>query len=353
MQLTQTNFSNLNFKSSQYDKYFDDPKTFGIYIGMSTKYDEPPHEKPDSDDFMSDFLREDELFDEKRDWGDPLYSVYDKNDIELALNKKLEELPPKYRYARDYIENNDLKNHFDYLKKYGGTTVIYTVENGYKKQRECIQERLNQGFNKADIVDIYHSGLVSRGEHKIMDFNLVKKGFDLLKDGVDKEIVTTAMDASKLQKSDGSSYYKPELMDFFLKYPKSRDAVVDKEKGYETFNKKKAERYPEFKVLCEDEKDIPKVFKACEIYETKYSKELNDDLCDLASKLLLKESKWTNEHEMIMESVVSSAPNGRKQQVNRRWCDLVARMADGNYSINSIYGAVVLKLKNVELMNNK
>ena len=167
-----------------------------------------------------------------------------------------------------------------------------------------------------------------------------------IKSGIPVTKCTNAVRDAQLDKEEYDGEFNEELFKFSLKNPYSRHFVVIKRNNHEYFSPKTAKMYTSIKRKCEDKYDVGKIMAACELGDY-YGKYIDENLYNLSLKLLEKDPKWTNEHSRIMDTVVKQKYGER--YINEGKFNLANTMAKGDYSVGSIYAAVVLNHKNTEL----
>ncbi|MCR5265592.1 MAG: hypothetical protein K6E29_03250 [Cyanobacteria bacterium RUI128] len=271
--------SNITFKS-RHDKYFANEVEASLHQII------PEYEDIDLDNIREeepepDMFREDELFDRRRDYITPEYSIYDHNDVKLCDNIIFRDfMSDTINYSR-YVETPSAYDEY-FTKPVVKPFVNYTVDCAYKNEHESFQERLNQGFSREEVSSVYHSALVDTAYEggKRMDLKLSKAGFEVLKSGKSLEDTTKLMENSKLSYADGSTRFNRDLFDFLFAHPDTRGLVVDQHGGYESLRKDIMNVYSEVSEVCKDEKDTKNVLKACQLGSA-YRKSLDNELLKL------------------------------------------------------------------------
>ena len=84
MNITFFNNVSTNFKSSYTDQFFDNPEDINEDHRIIREYEDIPEKSEEDTIFVNDMLREDELFDRKRDSVSSDYKKYDTDDIPLS-----------------------------------------------------------------------------------------------------------------------------------------------------------------------------------------------------------------------------------------------------------------------------
>lgn len=321
--LNTINFGNRNFES-----YLDD---------MSEPYEDeiiPEYEELENPKTREakDFMRLDELYDSRKgDRLDYYYRSYASED-DVAFNDDIiYDLMPKSNRAANYVTSprDSLPANY-YLNNLAKD--VYCADDAYNKEHESFQIRLNQGFKKEDISQIYHSAMRNITEDKkTMDYNLAKKGFNLLESGKPVELVTSVMDGSKIAYADGTTVFKPELFDFLALYPNSRKFVVENKGSHEKLHSDIIAVFSEMQSFCKDEKEIGMVINSCKTGDSndfKVDKELakmcsdmvkNGQTVENATKLIKKsiltKEKGTKVFSQDLFNFLSEYPNDREMVV--------------------------------------
>lgn len=249
----------INFGTRHYEEFLDDLKE-PYEDEIIPEYEELGLDlvQPSSDPF-----REDELFDRRKgDIVDYYYRCYgNEDDIPLNDDIRLRRAPKECRQANFEVEPRYALPANYYLNNLAKD--IYTSENAYQREKESFQTRLNQGFSKKEVSEIYHSSLVNKSEDlKTMDYKLAKVGFELLKSGKTLKDTTKLMEDSKIKYADGSSRFKQELCDFLIQYPNSRKVAVEETKHGERLRTDIIPYYPMIKEYCNDETEATLIIKA-------------------------------------------------------------------------------------------
>ena len=263
MHLLNTSNSFISFKN-RYDKYFDNVEKIDTYA-IIPEYEDIEVEQQNKDT-SSDFFREAELYDRRRDYPTKGYRIYDYDDVELAENMKYRSVPKNILNISRYQENRDFISHPSCIYV-PAKPEFYTVDNAWDKAKESFQSRLSQGFKHSDISNIYHFSLIKVDDegNKKMNLKLADRGFELLKSGRGIYEVAGLMDKSKLSYSDGSQRYSSELLDFLTVYPEARECVVENNRGYESLKKDVMDFYPQISKVCSEGRDINRIVSACQI----------------------------------------------------------------------------------------
>ena len=164
-----TNTHNIISFKSQYDKYFDSCEDAENYRIIPEYEEFDSHSK--QDEISSDFLREDELYDRRRDYPTRIYRIYDYDDVELAENMKYKMVPKDVLNKSSYQESRGFASRpscidVPYRREF------YTVEDAWKEGKESFQSRLDQGFKRSDISNIYHFSLIKVDDEGNKKMNL-------------------------------------------------------------------------------------------------------------------------------------------------------------------------------------
>lgn len=256
---------NTSFRSKYTDKYFDDPESIREDYQLIKEYEDLTDENNKETTFLNDMLRDDELFDRRRDYADSGYNRYDNDDLPLSKSITYRNINKDLVHKSQFIESGHSSSRgcsWNLIP----IPQIYTAENGWGREHESFQERLKQGYKRSDISNIYHFSLVDTGVEgqKRMDFNLAKAGFKLLDRG--KSIYQTAdiMDKSKLHYGDGSTRFNQALCGFLADYPDSRRYVVETKGKSERLRPDIMKIYGELDEICPEWDDKERVIRACQ-----------------------------------------------------------------------------------------
>ena len=281
-------FNNIstNFKGSYTDRFFDNPEDIREDHRIIREYEGIPEKNEEDTIFVNDMLREDELFDRRRDFVNSGYRKYDADDLPLSQNIIYRNL------------NKDLVNKSQFIESGHSSSrglswnpvpsiPFYTVDSSNTREHESFQDRLNQGYKRSDISNIYHFALIDTPipSKKGMDFNLVKAGFQLLDSG--KSIYQTAdiMDKSKVHYANGSTRFNPDLLEFLQQYPDDRSIVVENRGNYERVRSDIMSIYPELNKICPEREDKERVIRVCQTGESK-NKKIDEKLFDICKTKL-------------------------------------------------------------------
>ena len=315
MNITLKNYtpSAITFGSNHKEKLFDDIEAFDDYK-IIPEYDGIQEVIPE-DDERPDIFREYELFDRRKDSCDSHYyhRYGDPEDVQLADKIIYRSIPADSRHFSSYIDT-DIRNYERELPEQSNyINTIYTVENSWKSKHESFQERLNQGFKRSDISNIYHFALINTGieDKKRMDLNLAQKGFELLSSG--KSIYETAdiMDKSKIHYANGSTRFDADLFNLLAVYPDCRDVVVTRSNIYESVRKDVIEVYPAIHDVCPDNEDAKLVIKACQTSKN-YQKEINKEALDACLNAIKNGEERKNATKLISESKIYTGNGDNK-----------------------------------------
>lgn len=293
----------INFKS-RYDKYFDSEAEASRYQ-IIPEYEDIDLDHIRDEEPEPDIFREDELFDRRRDYVTPEYSIYDHNDVKLCDNILHRDFIPDSINVSRFQESS---SYFpdEYPGRYVVNPVVnYTVDCAYKKEHESFQERLNQGFSREEVASVYHSALVNTGYEgsKRMDLKLSKAGFEVLKSGKSLEETTRLMEDSKLSYADGSSRFNRDLFDFLTVHPDTRGLVVDSDGGYESLRRDIMRGYSSVSQICPKEGDTSKVFEAC-MSGSGRRKSLDNKLLDIFVESIQKGVSVKNASDAMRQAKV-------------------------------------------------
>ena len=259
------------------------------------------HNMPKSEfDGIDEFFRQDELFVRGKDKVTKGYKTYSTDDVELhyafQMDKDIVHLNTQ---KRSYIDTNS-----PYVKmiKDGKCISTEALSGSHKNLSidQIIDKELEKGVSENEIYNILYSSRING----IVRADFAKEAFKILDKGYPLEAVINLMDKATLKFKNGTYQYSKGMLEFLEKFPHLKQAMITKDfMGNEAFDKSGAKLFSQIYDMAPDEKTALKILRDCKTTEDDGSRHTHSSLVNLASEIIKKEGKYTDDASELIKSI--------------------------------------------------